>query len=200
MLFDLVKRVHSDTFSAGDGRLLLDRIEWPDAHTAKLSVRHHDGESVESWQLHCARVLSYHIADSSSQSITLTFDHPVLWPHKVAQSELYFSGNVADPLKLYGTLIEAQREVVGSWFPVERFINPNITQIEMSSGQVAAGPSPLIERFREVLDQFQVANQILPGSFVNAFIGASHEPRAILFGGNSYVVAHNVEAEQSGGD
>ena len=132
-------------------------------------------------------------------SIELLDDHVLLWPYQQKKVPLYFSGVVSSPGALLGAIIEAHRHAVGSWFPLDTFVNSSLLQESVwkqgpASGLYADGPEHLIQAYAGVLQRFGLTTST-PDPGPLAFLdmadpdAKSHGPLRLLILGGSYVIA-----------
>lgn len=145
----------------------------------------------------CSQPRSYQvIAMTTDQSVLLTSEHAVLWPHNQKQGELYFNGTASDATSLLGALIESQREVVGDWFPIDRFLNlPGRSADILRSGHglLATGPVMLLDRYASVLDNYGIRHSSPSPREPVWWNGGKWQPESdqlyALIIGSSFVVA-----------
>lgn len=108
----------------------------------------------------CQQPRSHHIiASADDNAVFLTREHVVLWPHNQQQGELYFRGTPSDPLSLFGALTEAQRGLLGNWFPIDHFLNlpgRSADILRYGHGLLAKGPVSLLDTIANVLDNYGI--------------------------------------------
>ena len=199
MLEDLVSKISSIEFEESEGCLYIEAMSWqgPSSLSLTLSVGCGD-KAIEYWRVSCNWVLAHAFRNRAQSTLRLSFDHPVLWPHSMSFKELYFSSTPNDPAAVFGSLIEAHLDLVGSWFPISRFMNHSLSTIKLLSsgnGLLASGPAPVIEKFASVLDVYRVRHNSLPLRYGAITYNTERKPRAFLFD-DSYVVAHDIEADK----
>ncbi len=199
MLEELLAKVNSIEFEESEGWVNIESINWhaPSCVELELKILCNESES-ENWQVSCDLVLSHSILSRSHGTLAITMDHPVLWPHISSYAQLYFSSCPENAAAVFGSLLETQLNLVGTWFPITRFINRSVSTIGLLSsgnGLLATGPMPLIEGFQTVLNAYGVCNNILPLQFGRITCNSALKPRALVFD-DSYVAAHSIEANK----
>jgi hypothetical protein len=192
-------RVHG---AIAEGRDLLVYLEVSDSgKSTSLCVRAHE-------------VRAHHVvAPGGSAVVSLTDDHPILWPHTQLRSELYFRGKVDDVMSVVGALVVAHHELVGSvhressWLSHnERVMNPTLMAqvLEAGDGLLSTGPVKVLEAYSRVLDAYGISYSILEPTQPSWWTGEEWKIEteklfAILIG-ESYVIAPRFteELEPSG--
>lgn len=69
-----------------------------------------------------------------------------------------------DASSLLGALVEAQRDAVGNWFPLDRFLNlpgRSTDILRGGHGLLAEGPVSLLDTFGRVLDNHNINHSSL---------------------------------------
>src|SRR5262245_11798940 len=120
---DLVSKVNSFEFEESDGSLVIDAISWQGSSSLSLALTVGCGDdAVEVWRVACSMELAHVLRSPGHRTLTLAFDHPVLWPHTMPCQQLYVTSTPNDPAAAFGSLAQAHLDLVGSWFPISRFM------------------------------------------------------------------------------
>lgn len=161
-----------------------------------LSVRGHD-------------VRGHHIvAPRGSSEVSLVDDHPVLWPHTMPQSGLYFRGKVEDVISVVGALVVAHHTLVGPWnresnwlFQNERVMNPTLLAqvLEAGDGLLSEGAVIVLEAYARVLDSYGISHSMLEPTQPSWWNGEQWQTETeklhALIIGESYVIAPRLSEE-----
>lgn len=198
MLRELLAKVQSVEFEESESCLYLGSLTWSGASRVTLALRLYcDDEPPEAWNVSCDCVVAHLFRNQKFSSVSLTFDHPVLWPHNSPQQELYFSSKPSEPAAVFGSLVQAFHDLVGPWFPISRFMNPMpvIQLLSGGHGLLASGPEPIIDRLAHVLDSYGVRHNVLPLRYGRIAYNTDVPVRALVFD-DCYVAAHKIEARR----
>jgi hypothetical protein len=199
MLQELIDIIGSAEFQESESWLYIDSVNWPNAAELSLLLTLYCGEQEpQAWRVSCDHVLAYRFLTRKTGSLTLTLNHPVLWPHTMPHKDLYVSSRPADAAAVFGSLVEAHLGLVGTWFPLLRFINHSVPTIQLLSGGnglLATGPQPIVDRFSSLLGSYGVRHNVLPYAHGKIAYNSDLPPMALLLG-DSYVAALNIEGER----
>lgn len=106
------------------------------------------------WTVRCSNVSSYQLAQDLAYDIEIAEKHVLLLPHTSPSSELFFSGAAGNPSEVIGKLWLVHEHECGQWIPFRRYLNRQVPLNDLltaSSGCLAKGPKPLLERYASVL-------------------------------------------------
>jgi hypothetical protein len=121
-----------------------------------------DSGDVSSWRVICGDARDLWMSDGIDIRIYAQH-HPAARQFTDAQAELHFDGAVRDTARLVGKLWHAHRSEVQHWIGFDRYLNANPTLSALlagGKGKLAAGPRFLLERYADVLSQFQLESRI----------------------------------------
>jgi hypothetical protein len=96
--------------------------------------------------------------------LELTRDHPLLWKYHYDSGSAFFSGVPNNPLAAIGALYQAHWTTVGDWFGLDKYLNCQmdlITLLNTGSGNLAYGPVPLLEAYRDALSEHGIQVEIV---------------------------------------
>jgi hypothetical protein len=196
-LEELVAKVNSFEFEEFDGSLYIEAIKW---HVSSLELTLAVGcgdDALEYWHVTCDWILAHCLRTRRHGSLMMELDHPVLWPHNSSYAALYFSSAPDNPAAVFGSLVKAHLDLVSHWFPISQFMNRGSATIDLLSsgnGLLAQGPTPVIDRFRSILDAYGIRNTTLPLKYGTRTYNIDLKPVALVFD-DSYVASHAIKAE-----
>lgn len=180
-----------------DGWTTITSADWRGSDLILLLCVHVPGSPDSQFRIRCKQARSHHIiAAANDHLVWLGTEHVVLWPHNQQQNELYFNGTSTDALSLFGALIEAQRSVLGNWFPVDYFLNlpgRSTAILRGGHGLLAKGPESLLDTFGSILNNYGIKHsRLAPRNPVwwngNQWTLENEQLHALIVG-DSYVVA-----------
>jgi hypothetical protein len=121
---------------------------------------------------------------SSSGSLSVADDHPLLWNHNEEHLEMYFSSAPDDPYALVGMLYAAHGRLLRGWRRLGAYLHAGPELLKQGYGHFARGPRGVIEEYSRVVGT-RCQYTILPG----------HTPkggyRVVLFD-ECYVVCRGI--------
>jgi hypothetical protein len=109
--------------------------------------------SNQIWEVGSHHTRGFSLADFDLTDWTLTDDHPLLWDHQEAFSQLNFIGPCKRHEDVLWELYVRHRAVASPWIPFERYMNPAILGggLSTGSGVLADGPERLLREYAGVL-------------------------------------------------
>jgi hypothetical protein len=151
------------------------------------------GEDVGDWEVTCAGVGRYVISNAGpwTESLLVTDDHPLLWEDCTAWGRLAFHGDVGNPVRVMIELLGAHRRATRGLVSFERYWTRGQPPWELLAGrygEVAHGPLPLLEVYKQVIDRFHVASAITPSR------PAPEGHSSVLVMGATYIIANTFAA------
>lgn len=165
-------------------------------------------EPSQTWRIVAREPPAYRLGPLAHGSVVLHSDHAALWPYTKPRCSIYITGRVPDPAPLLGRLLDAHREMVGDWWPIDSFINSIFLTTSPELWNPAygyfslGGPEPLIREYMRVLETFGLGASIPEESPHYASGGKSRLakdralPMYVLDIGGSYVIASDFHAER----
>ncbi|MCC6229207.1 MAG: hypothetical protein IT432_08285 [Phycisphaerales bacterium] len=165
-------------------------------------------DSDQEWRIVAPKPLDYRLTPYSGGGIYLDSDHVALWPYSKPRHSIYMTGRVLDPAPLLGRLLDAHRDLVGDWWPIDTFINHAFLTIISDHWNPAigyfslGGPEPLMLEYIKVLEQFGLKTSIpersphygMGGNPLPS--GVPAQPVYMLDIGGSYIIASQFHAER----
>ena len=200
MLTELNKILETGEFE-DDGYIRLQRVQWLDAAVqVTLDVNTGDEAAThQGWLIESVgRTFASRFVEGVAYDFAIERNHVVLWPFTRPQVQLFFKGNVGDPLSLAGALYQEHRNTTQGWFSFDKFLNQEQHLPKLLSGgygKLADGPDLLIEKYIHVLRRYGVEPSTLPPRPPKAWdndrwITIDGNVAALLFG-DSFVVARD---------
>jgi hypothetical protein len=188
-----------------DGGLMLASARWPGrACELLLDVRTGDDEVPrQGWRVVCADYRASRLTVEWVQTAELVAEHPLLLAYTQPYVQLAFVGRANDARLVVADLWEAHRSVTDLWHPFEAFFNMGLPLAELlasSSGILAEGPRPLLERYASVLHAHGMTPSLFgersPKRWLDGAWQAEPSDLRALILGDSYVVGAGFEVER----
>lgn len=158
-----------------------------------------DGQS-QLWEIQINGVRSNLIKSEYADRIELFEEHPLLWPFNQLQTSLYFSRSTARPYELFESLYRVHMQVTKKWFSFDKYINTNVSIIELcksTAGLFASGPIMLLAAYKKEFETHAMSPTIVggydPKNRVNNQWIEEKDQLKVLIIGDSYVVAETFE-------
>lgn len=150
------------------------------------------------WEVQIEATRSDLIKSEHFHSMSLSFDHPLLWPFKQFQTNLYFARKTEQPFEVFFKLSEVHQELCAEWIPFGSVINsgvPTLKLLTSGAGMLAKGPLKLLSGYKTVLEQYDMGPTFAGGHEPKRWTGkefiAESSNLKVLLLGNSFVVADN---------
>ena len=203
-LTPLLNTIDTRAFEEGDDWLELRALSRQGADATITLLLHRQGGLNEQWKIQCRKVEAITIRGPLSHfDLDLEEDHPAAWPFVHPTAELFFTGAASEPDALVGRLLEAHRGLGGDGLNPFDYLNassdlPLTRLLSGHFGKLAAGPLPLVRRYREVLDEAGLRTSVIePKPFTWPEEDHDEEddgPPSALIMDHSFVVAHDFSA------
>ncbi|MBL0317941.1 MAG: hypothetical protein IPP74_01330 [Alphaproteobacteria bacterium] len=164
-----------------------------------------DGFPRQQWKLECRSVKDYKLQPSNKVGLEVITEHPLLFPHNKAQSELFFNGTTDKLKELLADLVIAHNKIVGTWFSLEDFVHqmPCITHVpyiknnDFKFGLLAKGPDIVMQEYLKVIDQYKIQANIINQRESKIWDGAtwvaSTNDNVVLFVGDNYFITNSIQ-------
>ena len=182
-----------------NGGIQINSVSWINPDTLRLTLYIDTGSPEQDtlvWTIDCLGVRRERIELYWTDDIHLETDHPLLWPFILDQATLYFTDLDTTHATILGQLYLAQQSLTRGFFPLDRFLNDYFLRDNsepMTHGQLAEGPMPVLETFRDVLIQHGAKTNIVNRRRPQRWTGSVYESESssleILLMGDSFVVA-----------
>ena len=117
-LAELLAAVDTGEFE-DDGWVHLTGVQW-DGDDLRLALTVHTGEHEvpdEHWEIACHSPRAHRLSLVGADTLSLSEEHVLLWPHTQLTLELYFRSPGTDIQSAIGALYERHTELVGHWSP-----------------------------------------------------------------------------------
>jgi hypothetical protein len=158
-----------------------------------------DGQS-QLWEIQINGTRADLIKSDFAKRIELIDEHPLLWPYSQFQTSLYFGRPTSRPYELFVDIYQTHLELTKKWFSFDKFINGNISIIDLcksNTGLFASGPVKLLEEYKKVLETHEMNPTIIgghnPKHWTNDKWVEETEKLRVLIIGDSYVVGETFE-------
>lgn len=201
MLPRLLKLTSTQSFEEQDGSVRVRGAE-PDGADLILYLEIIEGGKSTPVEVRAEAVRAHRVITPDAGDVTLTSDHPVLWPYAHASSELYFRGKPVDVMSVVGALVVAHAQLVGPWLLTRgwfaanyRLQNPAALAevLEGGHGLLSSGPVILLDAYARVLDNYGLEHSMLEPKAPSWWDGETWRPETetlhALIIGESYVIA-----------
>ena len=159
--------------------------------------------SWKRWRLEARGLRDYALRDAYGDLYFEESDHVLARCQTDTRQQLMFRDRPRSIPETIGNLWTAHRRIAGRWIPLERFMNrPDRLEelLALGYGQLADGPTFLVEVYAEVLTSAGVTPSLLPKHSAKRWDGESFRevrgPLATLLIGDSYFVAESFEASE----
>jgi hypothetical protein len=175
------------------------------AHVLELRLRFpKSDDAADHYIVRCEAVRNHEVHPAEiEEEIRLLDEHELLLEHQAERVTLTFTGTADDTLSMVGALYVAHVDAVGSWYPFERFLNPEMDLVgllQSGYGQLAEGPEPLIEAYERVLNRYDIRTSRLTPRPPVWWDGEEWTPGGegvrVLFLDDMYVVAQNFSGSK----
>src|SRR5262249_25647211 len=118
-------------------------------------------DDYQAWAVDCVGLLEHKMFLGECNHFELTHDHPLLWSYVYPKASLSFYGDAENPLTVFGALHERHLQLVDDWIPFGRFMNQDtLEMIRGRYGMLADGPTPLVEAYAQVLENFKISTKL----------------------------------------
>ncbi|MGB1583843.1 MAG: hypothetical protein ACPHCI_08650 [Solirubrobacterales bacterium] len=148
--------------------------------------------------LECVKPFAWRFTDEPCDRALVSDDHPAVVEFRDRRADLTFRGRVEDPSALANALRTVHHEYVGEYIDFGTVANEPLTELFAGDfGQIAAGPTSLLEKMGRVADSAGLSTTIqdcgppvryLENAEGGSWVEISTPPWAIDFGGG-FVVA-----------
>ncbi|MCC3305532.1 hypothetical protein [Sneathiella sp. HT1-7] len=188
-------------FDAADGWLRIVDADWySDDLRIYLAISFDEECSPQLWEISCSGVIEEQIASEYAETISLSFDSPLLMPFKEPHVELMFNENNIHPAELLGIVLSCCVENIGSSRYIHRFINqePTVHGIVSSSfGLLGRFPETIASAIINALEKKSIRLSPLNKSTPKLWTGSEYVdyPKLeVLEIGNSYIIGTEFNA------
>lgn len=101
----------------------------------------------------CFNPYRWRVTEADFSDVLVSDDHPAAIPFRGRKAELTFRGTTQQPIELAERLREVHTEHVGEYIDLESVTNQPLSKILAGEfGQIAAGPTSLLERYKREAD------------------------------------------------
>lgn len=163
-------------------------------------LRIHDfngkGEILQTWTVEAIGYKKSQVSFEPADLLTIAGESPLLWEFTDVHGELYFSGKIKDPAKLFVDLYQTHKMLFGNYHsPDLSFIEKSLYSgdVPYSNGQIAKGPRKLLEFYANCLEQNGLKSSIVGRPRSEAWSASGDMPENpglfALFLGNTCVIA-----------
>lgn len=163
---------------------------WEDDHPYSITGR---------WSLEISSIGNHSIQYGGSNEFQYYDSHPLLLEYHEPEASLFFSSAPNNKELLVNDLYTIHHEVCKGLIPVEQFLNRDdlVTQCNSKFGLFAEGPLSLIKKYKAVLDNHNIINNILEKDISNEL---DKEPPhyMLLTLGDSYFIAKDFVFKKIG--
>ena len=178
--------------AAGEDQLL--RVVHFEQRDRDLLVRVR-GEDLGDWDVTCSGACRWVISNAWpwGESLEVAEDHPLLWEDCTAWGGLSFHGDVGNPVRVVIELLSVHRRATRGLIPFERYWTRGVPPWELLAGrygELAQGPMPLIQVYKQVIDRNRAA------SAIREVRPASDRRLQILVIGPTHIVAEGFAARR----
>lgn len=154
------------------------------------------------WELSIDNYRDFHIEYEWSDGFTIYDTHPLLLKYLENEIALYFSSNTCDSNKLLTDIYSAHVAICQGFIPVEKFLNHKYLNDACiaSFGLFARGPISIIQKYKDVMDRYQIVNNIHGPFQPKYWDGEKHvvEPAdmKLFIMGESYFIGQEFKFEK----
>lgn len=201
MLSDLIAFLDSEEF-ADEGRISLTSFDVRESVLdldLALTIGS-EGKPRERWRLLCHGPRRYRIEDTTSRSLEVWKEHPLLVPHVSRHGTLYFKGRPSSRGRTFIRLWTDHHRITEGWYPFETFLNPKMPLLDLlgtGSGMLAEGPVPFMMAYAKSIEVYGVRCTLVGEKDPERWDGEKwvSEPRGLqaIVMGKSFVIAQRFE-------
>jgi hypothetical protein len=154
------------------------------------------GEISQTWTVETVGYRKCQLFFGWADFLKISTDNPLLWEFTDTHGELYFSGKIKNPEKLFVDLYKTHKTLFGKYqslylpFSEEALSSGNVPY---SNGQIAKGSRKLLEHYASCLKQNGLNYSIVGEWRSTVWDGFKNVPESqdlqVLFLGDTYVIA-----------
>lgn len=187
-------------FEEGGG-IFITSTDWlSDDMKIKFVIKAGVEERNQLWEVQVKGVRDELIKSDITDELELFEEHPLLWAHNQRQVNLYFGHPSSRPCELFPDIYLTHSRLMGNWTPFNKYVNANISIIDLSklaSGLFASGPIKLMEEYKGILESHNMNPTIVgghnPKRWLNGHQVDETEILKVLVIGQSYVIAEGFD-------
>jgi len=202
MLQELIKLTET-LDSEEDGGIIIVCAAWQnDKEDLELGLDLETGQDdIQKWTLTCKSEREHRLIFGWGDTLEVSNDHVLLWPHNKTVCELWFTGSNEDVSAVVGVLWKIHYKLVGNWFTFTHFLNYSHDFAGLLSGghgKLAEGPEPLIIAYQQVMKEcgFITSVTTRPPLHWNGQAWVDPGNLVVLLVSKSYVIASSIEAHK----
>jgi hypothetical protein len=193
-----------EEYDAEDFDVIITNVNY-DISTSKfdfqLSIKSHTQDNFDrTWTVSTKQYRQSRISFERASSVEIVQEHPILWQFSDRQSEIYFTGSCKNLNNLYFDLYNVHKTVFQNLLLFDESLN-NVLDfnrlMSSSTGLLAKGPQKLLNRYAEILEQYNLKHSIIGDRMPTYWDGTEHLNEVgnakVLFVDNSYVIADSFQ-------
>jgi hypothetical protein len=100
----------------------------------------------------CVNVQESTLTVGGVQEVRVVDEHPVLFEHNSARSQLMFSSAPDNPFEVIGRLMEAHKNFYDHWRPLSDHLHANSAVLSGGYGLIARGPRVVLEAYADAIN------------------------------------------------
>jgi len=166
----------------------------------EFSIKTGIEEQNQLWEVKVKGARDELIKSDITAKLELFEEHPLLWTHNQRQTNLYFGQPTSRPHELFTDIYSTHSRLTRSCIPFNKFINTNLSIINLcksSSGLFASGPIKLMDEYLKILESHNMNPTIVgghnPKRWLNGYQVDETEIVKVLVIGHSYIVGETFE-------
>ncbi|MDT0602350.1 hypothetical protein [Thalassotalea castellviae] len=152
-------------FDEAEGWIRIVDADWyADDLRVTLSVKMHDDDHPQLWEVECLETVEELISSYGSEALLLTANSQRLYPYKAERFDIFFSKNECIPGELLGILTSICAKIFGNITYLHRFLNlkPDVDGIvSETSGKLGNFPKPVMEELVVKLKEYPIVLSVI---------------------------------------
>lgn len=191
-------------FDEAEGWIIIVDADWyADDLRVTLSVKMHDDDHPQLWEVECLGTVEELISSYGSEALLLTANSPRLYPYKAERFDIFFSKNECIPGELLGILTSICAKIFGNISYLHRFLNlkPDVDGIvSETSGKLGNFPKPVMEELVVKLKEYPIVLSVISTGNPKKWNGNEFKEYPSLKSfeiGKSYIIANSFSAERA---